>query len=119
MKNDIGYQILEPESLDKLIGGIIRVEFKILLLNGILSIIRETEIIRKYNIIALDVIMVNYISKYPAIGVRYSNNENDYGDEIEEYINEIIKSSYIFNLINYIVDNNSLIEEDISKLTKQ
>ena len=94
-----GYQVIEPDKLQPLSD--IDLDLNIRLLNWIIFMLNR-DLGSQLAGASLHVINVTYISKYPAIGVKYLSDIPDVGEMIENKINEWIGGSLLYDLLHYI-----------------
>jgi len=104
-----GYQIVECPCTDVLIKNL-PIDFQFMAFSWLVSLLRQQVSIDKLPI-EVDVIRVQYVSRYLGIGVHYPQSKLvDYGEYIESYAEEIIKTC---SFIGFATLNYKLLKDDI------
>lgn len=82
-----GYQVIEPSIVGKWLGTVKHEGILFCLLNWLVHLLLSNDYSKLSNV-EIEVLCVEYDSKYPAIGVHYKNPEDQ---DLEEYITSRIE----------------------------
>ena len=100
-----GYQIIEPLCLSDLYSDPRHFEFAVTLFHWIVDELRN-ELNSEIKGIDIDVIRVNYLGAYPAIGISYINESKDMAPLIESAIDHLVARKPIIDLVSFIAKSN-------------
>ncbi|MCE9545214.1 MAG: hypothetical protein K8T25_06820 [Planctomycetia bacterium] len=88
MKN--GYQIIEPKSLQSLISNPLHFEFAVAILHWLIPKIYST-VGTPLSGVIIEIICVEYLGSYPAIGIKYENEApSNVGPLVESAIDTLL-----------------------------
>src|SRR5689334_14716915 len=97
-----GYQILEPEFLSRLVQRPNQFDFAVALLHWIVQCLKE-ELGGQMDRVDIDVIPVKYLGSYPALGIRYGEqNAPDLEPMIRDHIERIVRTRSALELIQSV-----------------
>lgn len=102
-----GYQIIEPSSLERLLGNHTQAALVVAVLEWVIKRlkIRSPQLFDSVNI---EVILVSYLGDYPAIGICYKNEDTqDLGPLIEDEIDILVGSLPFSDFISFLEKSNS------------
>lgn len=102
-----GYQIVESEELASLIAKTAHDQFSVAILYWLAE---QLNLRTKGHLSGLhfDVIRVQYVSRYPAIGVKYlGSDEDDKEQVILNAISEILRNTNLHMFIEHLLKRNS------------
>ena len=119
-----GYQVIEPEALERWLPLVRKREFVVALLHWVVSQIRP-ELTRERPELYLEVILVTHVGTYPALGVRFADgvqadNLTYQGDDVEPrvqaMVQELMSTAKLGDFIDFATDPTadwSVINRDI------
>ena len=102
-----GYQVIESEELAPLIAKTSHDQFSVAILYWLVQQLnlRATGPLSNLH---FEVIRVQYMSCYPAIGVKYAlSDEEDREDVVLETIAEILDSTSLFEFVQHVITRDS------------
>lgn len=102
-----GYQIVEPTGLDPLIKTPSREGIAIAILQWTIETLRcrHPELV---DAVTVEVICVQYLGAYPAIGIRYHEAITaDYGPAISAAIDNILEQYTMSDFLSFMEQNNT------------
>jgi len=100
-----GYQILEPNSLSKLIANRSQAALALALMEWI-SIQFTSDFPLLSSKVTLDVIPVTYQGTYPSFGVKYqSEDSEDLSEAIEAAVESLIEKNTVSQMLLYFADS--------------
>ena len=86
MKEQRGYQIIEPTCLARLLANSMQAPMAVAVLEWMINKIK-TELPQLLEIVDIEVVAVTYFGSYPAIGLHYKNeNARDCGAIVSNFI---------------------------------
>ena len=108
-----GYQIVELASIDKLITCQYPLELQIALIRWLINYTKVD--LHKENIV-LELIKVEYVSKYPAIGIKYlSDDSDDLENLVITQCESALNGASVNELINFLHENADDIKKETAK----
>lgn len=110
-----GYQIIEPDGLKALLGNPLHFEFAVAVLSWLIPQI-SAALGAHSNDITLEIIRVNYMGSYPALGVKYTNSKTpNFESRINSIVNDLLREKSASELITAISSS----KRSWSEITKE
>ena len=107
MKSNEGYQIVEPDSLTKLISNPSQVALTLALMEWI-TVRFTSDFPHLSGKVWLEVIPVTYQGTYPAFGVKYKSEDlADLGEDIEAAVESLVEKCSVSQMLPYFADSTS------------
>ncbi|WMJ72298.1 hypothetical protein RCC89_03845 [Cytophagaceae bacterium ABcell3] len=112
-----GYQIIELEYVDDLIKRKVSLEFQVSIILWLIDSCKQDLVCAQLPI-QIHLIKVDYMGEYPAIGIKYledQNQEDDFSDKIEVFCNSTIKTSSFERFSIFLTEHYDQIQEEVRK----
>lgn len=112
------YQIVEPPSLEKLIGNPFQPVVGIAVLEWAIARLKTREP-RLFEDIDVEVIAITYMGTYPGIGIHYKReNPDDVGPALSDAIDELIRGVSFTDFLSFVEVSNSSWNEKWQELQR-
>lgn len=105
MKN--GYQIIEPNSLESLLGNPSHAAIAVAALEWAVDRLK-LQSPHLFDDVTVEVVLVSYLGAYPAIGIRYKHEDApDHGPAISDAIDAIVRQLPFSDFLAFVEKSNS------------
>ena len=102
--SDIGYTVIEPPSLDEWLCKVKNQAMLVALLTWLQQ--RLSQVLGdEFPSLQLEVIKVQYIGAYPALGIRGGNFSDDLPERIDLLTKRILLNSPVNDFLNFALDD--------------
>lgn len=113
---DRGYTVVEPKILGDWLGTMKNREILVAMLSWLVMQVQDT-LIKKFPGLHLEVLSIEYMGAYPAIGLQADDSiPDDIEDKIDSLIKELLSSTPLFKFAEFVFDNNVDWREEAEKL---
>ncbi|MCC2974214.1 hypothetical protein [Massilia sp. IC2-476] len=103
--SDVGYTIIEPPSLGEWLGTVKNCGMLVALLTWLRH--RLSEALKDdFPVLRIDVIKVEYLGTYPALGIQCSDDvPSDIDARLNDLTNRILSDSSVTDFLNFALDD--------------